>query len=190
LTDLPVVYEDKIQAVSWVSVASEGKQIKAILPVEPVYAIVATQDCDTISSPEITLCEIREFKQVEGKAKETTEPMSWQRIITQQARINEKWFYLPPDPNMGFSKKMAVDFRVTIRIPSKDLKGFLTCRKGRLNALAQQHFRERIGQFFRRYPYNEWYPLNHEELLAYEKERKCTVEPKYPWQSLPPTSAI
>lgn len=188
LTDLPVVTEGEAQSVPWVSVASEGKQIKAVLPVVPVCAIVATQDCDTITAPEITLCEIREFKQVEGKARETTEHNSWQKIITQHSRINEKWFYLPPDPKMGFSNKMAVDFRMTIRIPSEDLKGFLMCRKGSLNALAKQHFRERIGQFFRRYPYNEWYSLNPEELLAYEKEHKCSVDPKYPWQILPPTS--
>jgi hypothetical protein len=185
LTNLPVVTEGETHVISWASVASEGKKIKAVLPVMPVYAIVATQDCDTITSPEITLCEIREFKQVEGKAKDTTAPKAWQSIITQHARINEKWFYLPPDPKVGFSNKMAVDFRLTIRIPREDLKGFLIWRKGSLNALAKQHFRERIGQFFRRYPYNEWYPLNPEELNAYERERG-SVEPKYPWHQSPP----
>jgi hypothetical protein len=186
LKNLPVVTESKTQDIPWASVASEGKQIKAVLPVVPVYAIVATQDCDTITAPEITLCEIREFKQVEGKAKNVTSPDRLQQIITQHARINEKWFYLPPDPKVGFSNKMAVDFRLTIRIPREDLMGFLIWRKGRLNALAQQHFRERIGQFFRRYAYNEWYPLTHEELNAYEKDRG-SVEPKYPWQMFPPT---
>jgi len=181
LSQLATVSDDDVRQVSWVSVAQEGEEVQAILPVTPVYAIVATQDCDASTSAEITLCEIKGFRQVEGKAKDAQAAKSWQRIITQHARINQKWFYLPPDPQIGFVDKMAVDFRLTIRVPRKDLEQFRDSRRGTLNALARQHFRERIGQFFRRYPYNEWYCLDREELEVYEKDR-CAVEPKYPWQ--------
>lgn len=183
LTELATVTNEDLRSVSWDSIAQEGKSVEAVLPVTPVYAIVATQNCDTLTAPEITLCEIKEFCKVEGKAKDTRTPKSWARIITQQARINQKWFYLPPDTEIGFTDKMAVDFRCTIRVPRADLEIFRNFRRGTLNVLARQHFRERLGQFFRRYPYNEWYALNHEELKKYEKDHKCVVSPKYSWQS-------
>lgn len=182
LSEMMIVTAEETRIVSWATIASEGKRIKAILPVTPVFAIVATQDCDTMTSAEITLCEIRCFTQVEGKAKETRSPKKWQSIITQHARINQKWFYLPPDPKIGFTEMMAVDFRRTIRVPRKDLEAFRDYRKGTLNSIARQHFRERIGQFFRRYPYNEWYPLDAEELQAYRRSKASIVEPIYPWQ--------
>lgn len=183
LKELQIVNDDDIQQLSWGSIAVENKKIEAILPITSVFAIVATQNCDALSSPEITLCEIRQFPEVEGKAKDAKKPKSWEKIITQQARINQKWFYLPSDPKIGFTEKMAVDFRCSIRVPRVELENFRNFRKGTLNALAQQHFRERLGQFFRRYPYNEWYSLNPDELKAYEKNHKCEVSPKYTWQN-------
>jgi hypothetical protein len=183
LMELPTVDDEDVHVLSWDTIAKAGKPVQVVLPVTPVYGIVVTQDCDTLTAPEITLCEIREFSKVEGKAKDAETPKSWQRIITQQARINQKWFYLPPDTKIGFTEKMAVDFRCMIRVPRTDLEKFKNSRRGCLNALARQHFRERIGHFFRRYPYNEWYPLNCDELENYEKDHKCTVSPRYAWQS-------
>jgi hypothetical protein len=177
------VTDKEIKKISWGSIADRNEKIEAILPVTSVFAIVATQNCDALSSPEITLCEIRQFPEVDGKAKDAKKPKSWEKIITQHARINQKWFYLPPDPKIGFTKKMAVDFRCTIRVPRTELENFRHFRRCTLNALARQHFRERLGQFFRRYPYDEWYALNRDELQAYEKNHKVTVSPKYPWQT-------
>jgi hypothetical protein len=48
--------------------------------------------------------------------------------------------------------------------------------------MADEHFRERIADFFRRYPYDEWYALNHEELAAYQQEYPDTNP--YPWQHI------
>lgn len=183
LDSLATVTDENIQVISWGAIADENRKIEAILPVTSVFAIVATQNCDALSSPEITLCEIRQFSKVDGKAKDTKKPKAWEKMITQHARINQKWFYLPSDPKIGFTEKMAVDFRCTIRVPRMELENFRNFRKGTLNALAQQHFRERLGQFFRRYPYNEWYSLDSEELKAYEKNHKCEVSPKYTWQN-------
>lgn len=64
---------------------------------------------------------------------------------------------------------MGVDFRITLRMTLEDLKKLLRFRKGRLNDVADEHFRERLSEFFRRYPYDEWYPLNLEELNEYKK---------------------
>lgn len=146
----------------------------------PVSAIVVTQDCDATRSDDITLCEIQPFRKVEKKSKDTTSAKKWKNILTQHARINQKWFYLPPCDQLGFSDKMAVDFLVTIRVPRIDIEDLKTLRKSRLNNIAYDHFRERISEFFRRYSYNEWYPLNKEELESYMNDYPETKP--YPWQ--------
>jgi len=133
-----------------------------------------------VHSRDITLCEIRQFCDIERKSQNTSAPKSWKNIITQQARINQKWFYLPPDEKVGFTDKMGVDFLVTLRVPRADLEALRSLRKGRLNGIADEHFRERIAEFFRRYPYDEWYPLNKEELATYVAEYP-DAKP-FPWQ--------
>ena len=75
---------------------------------------------------------------------------------------------------------MGVDFLVTLRIPRIDLEEYSYLRKGRLNENAEAHFRERIAEFFRRYPYNEWYPLNQEEMEEYKK--RYPEAKLYSWQ--------
>lgn len=181
LRQLPILNE-RGQAIetTWRDTARANEVVAAVLPVRPVPAIVATQDCDTLRGRDITLCEIRPFRDVEGKATKTTSPKKWKNIITQHARINQKWFYLPPDERVGFADKMAVDFRITICVPRIELEGLRDLRRGRLNNIADEHFRERIAEFFRRYPYDEWYPLEREELDAYQSDYPDAKA--FPWQ--------
>jgi hypothetical protein len=181
LERITVVEEDGTTAEClWREIAYSGREITAVLPVRPVTAIVATQDCDALRSDDITLCEVRGFREVEGMARDAKTPKGWKSIITRQAHINQKWFYLPPDSRMGFNDKMAVDFLVTLRVPRVELEAFRDLRKGRLNDVAYEHFRERIGEFFRRYAYDEWYPLDQDELKAYIHEYPDTKP--FPWQ--------
>lgn len=180
LNKVLVVGEAGESLAKWAEIAQKGEPVNIIVPVRPVAAIVATQDCDVIRSRDITLCEIRDFRDVERKSKDTSSAKSWKNLITQHARINQKWFYLPPDTKVGFSEKMAVDFMMTLRVPRAELDKLRDLRKGRLNAIADEHFRERIGEFFRRYPYDEWYPLDQEELNAYMNEYPETRP--FPWQ--------
>lgn len=182
LQEVLLAETDGERIAKWEELAGRSLPVNIIVPVRPVAAIVATQDCDTVHSRDITLCEIREFRDVERKGKETTASKSWKNIITQHARINQKWFYLPPDERVGFKVKMAVDFLVTLRVPRTDLESLRSLRKGRLNGVADEHFRERIAEFFRRYPYDEWYPLNKEELDAYVAEYPDTKP--FPWQGI------
>jgi len=176
-----LLYEtDGEQVVTWKELAQEGKPVNIIVPVRPVAAIVATQDCDAARSRDITLCEIRSFRDVERKSKDTQKVSAWKNLITQHARINQKWFYLPSDSRVGFTEKMAVDFLVTLRVPRADLENLRSLRRGRLNDLADEHFRERISEFFRRYPYDEWYALNKEEMDEYQKDYPGTQP--FPWQ--------
>lgn len=168
----------------WREIAGDEQEVTAVLPIRPVMAIVATQDCDATHGQDITLCEIHPFRQVERKAAQTAAPKKWTNILTQQARINQKWFYLPPDQKIGFADKMAVAFMVTLRVPRVELEALRDLRRGRLNPLADEHFRERISDFFRRYPYDEWYPLDPQELKAYIDEYP-DAQP-FPWQQITP----
>jgi hypothetical protein len=75
---------------------------------------------------------------------------------------------------------MGADFLTPIRVPRLTLERLLNFRKGRLNEVAKQHFRERLAEFFRRYAYDEWYPLTRDELAEYRKSYP-NAEP-FPWQ--------
>lgn len=184
LDRIPLVDEEGVHDAPWVELASAGNQVKAILPIRPVSAIVISQDCDTIRSQDISLCEIRDFPVVERKAEQAKSAKGWASILTQQARVNLKWFYLPPDRSLGFEDKMAADFTVTLRVPRVELEAFRRFRKGRLNPTADEHFRERLGEFFRRCPYDEWYPLDKAELTEYRKKHP-DAQP-FPWQQVAP----
>jgi hypothetical protein len=181
LEKIPVLVDDHFEETAWDDLAFEDKPITALMGAKPVKAIVISQDCDSLRVPDITLCEIRDFRSIELKCKDTQKPNKWVKIITQHARINQKWFYLPPDNNIGFKDKMGVDFLLTIRIHRVDLEKLRFRRKGCLNEVARNHFRERISEFYRRYSYNEWYPLNKEEIEFYQKDYP-DAEP-YPWQN-------
>ena len=56
---------------NWSEVAGRTSPLNAICPIRSVTAIVMNQDCDTVHGQDITLCEIRQFRDVEGKAKQT-----------------------------------------------------------------------------------------------------------------------
>lgn len=181
LNNIVIIDEKEERLANWIDIVESNKPVNILVSARPVTAIVASQDCDALRAPDITLCEIREFADVERKCKETKSPKSWINIITQQARINLKWFYLPPDEKLGFKDKKAVDFMVTLRIARVELEELRNLRKGHLNEIAGEHFRERIGEFFRRYPYDEWYSLGKDELQAYIKDYS-DIKP-FPWQS-------
>ena len=79
---------------------------------------------------------------------------------------------------------MAADFQTVFRIPRAELESRrLSLRRGRLNSLAGSHFRERLSEFFRRYPYDEWYPLDRVEMDVYAKA--YPEAERFPWQKSP-----
>ena len=182
LEKILLVDKEGERTVKWEELVNQIEHVDIIVPVRPVASIVATQDCDAYRTRDITLCEIREFRDVERKCKDTKKAKSWKNILTQHSRINQKWFYLPPSDQLEFSDKMAVDFLVMLRVPRKDLENLRSLRKGRLNAVADEHFRERIGEFFRRYPYDEWYALDEQEMSEYKKEYPDSEA--FPWQKI------
>jgi len=80
---------------------------------------------------------------------------------------------------------MAVDFLSTLRIPREDLENLRHLRRGRLNSTADEHFRERVAEFFRRYAYNEWYPFSKDEFEAYKQghPEEASIILPYPYQT-------
>jgi hypothetical protein len=162
------------------AVADSSSPVVAVLPVKPVTGIVITQDCDTVRGEYICLAEVGDFATATGKTVPTL-PKKWQSLIKQHAKTNLRWFYLPAATELGIATRVAADFRVVIRVPRGDLEGHREFRLCRLKTVAREHFRESLAQFFRRYPYNEWYPLTKEEFQAYSEESPEPVRP-YPWQ--------
>jgi len=165
---------------SWSEIQNGEKNVEALLPVSSVTAIVISQDCDALRAPDISLCEIRPFVDVHREAKQTVKPESWMSVITSHPRRHPKWFYLPPDGKI-FTQRMGVDFFSTFRLVRVELQSILSFREIRLIDIARTHFRERIGEFFRRFPYDEWYPLSQEEFLIY-RERVASDAQPFDWQ--------
>lgn len=173
--------DNDLTKTPWDTIAKRDEPTPAVLPVIAVPAIVASQDCDARWGVSITLCEIKEFPQVEADAA-TAKLSGMVKIITRHARSKLKWFYLPPDKRIGFNNRMAVDFFSTIRVLREDLEKLIDMRKGCLKQVARDHFRERIAHFYQRYAYNEWYPLSKEEMEIYSKDNQVQPSERYDWQ--------
>jgi len=60
-------------------------------------------------------------------------------------------------------------------------QNILQLRLARLNQIAVEHFRERLSEYYRRYPYDEWYPLDKAEFEEYRRDKPEPTEP-FPWQ--------
>jgi hypothetical protein len=178
--------EEQARELNWMDALSDpavadrskGECISGILPIRPVQAIVITQSCDALRAEAISLCEVGLMSQVMGAIQPGSK--KWVTSLTKQSTENLRWFYLPPAKPIGLADRMAVDFRTVISVPRTDLEALSSLRVGRLNPIAYEHFREKLSEFFRRYPVNAWYPLNKEELETYSKE-SGPVEP-YHWQ--------
>lgn len=185
MSRIDIIEEESTRQISWKDLLDEQGNttaVAAVLPVRSVDAIVITQNCDAARGEYLCLCQIDDFLDATGKTTSPPKnPNKWQSLITQHSRANLRWFYLPEYPNLGFRSRKAVDFRVVLRVARSDLEALKDLRIARLNDLATEHFRETLGQFFRRYPYDEWYPLNKEEFHAYAESKGETVQP-FPWQ--------
>lgn len=171
----------RTQEVTWSNLAEKCEELVAIVSVRPVSGIVITQDCDAVRDDDISLCEICSLEKIYPTVANAEKKLSAVvSILTQHARNSLKWFYLPPDEQLGFQGRWAVDFSITIRVPRKHIEELRGQRRGRLNRIAYEHFREKLSEYFRRYPYDEWYPLNQEEFMNYQQKYPDTKP--FPWQ--------
>ncbi len=157
-------------------------QVAVVVPIISVTGIVITQNCDAARGHYICLAQVDPFLTATGK----TAPASsrkWKNVIVEHSRTSPRFFYLPADSDFGFAEPMAADFRIILRVSRHDLQNLTRDRRlGRLKEVALDHFRESLSYFFRRYAFNEWYPLTPEQFQAYAADSGEPVEP-YPWQT-------
>jgi len=183
LTEVSILTEqNEPEAARWDDLSDRNEPIAAVVGLTPVMAIVITQDCDTIRAPEISFCEIRPIFDVVKLSTPPKTPTKWVDFLRRHAVQNLKWFYLPPDGQVGFADRMAVDFQSVLRVPRDELEQLRNLRTGRLNTVADEHFRERLAEFFRRYPYNEWYPFSKIEFEAYRAMSSDEAENITPYE--------
>lgn len=182
LESIPVIGEDgfSVEVKKWEDISGS---CSAALPLNQGWAIVASQDCDISRAPGISFFIIKPLSTINPEEfRNKTTPKKWMEWITKKGKEEGKWFYLPPDEKLGFDERMMAVFQNIIQVPRESLEKRKSLRKGRLNQTADEHFRESIAQFFRRYPYNEWYPLTKGEYDEYNNDKGGNIEP-YPWQS-------
>lgn len=178
-----VLDEEAPREVSWGELLDEGDgPVTAVLPLQSVTAIVVSQDCDNTRARLITLAQIAPFSEI--LSGQPASAAKWISKITQHAKTNYRYFYLPADESVGFSERMGVDFQLLFQLPRTDLEAMRSLRSARLNDVAHEHFRETVAYYFRRYAYNEWYPFTRDEFEAYAAKFDEAVQP-YPWQQPP-----
>ena len=176
--------DDSLKETNWREALlskNSGDPISAVLAVIPVTAIVMTQNCDAVRGESLSLCQIDDYLVATGQQSVPKDAKAWQSLLVRTARTNNRFFYLPEGPDFGFEGKMAADLRVVLRVARQDLEQMRDQRVARLNPTARDHFRECLGHFFRRYAYNEWYPLTVEELRHYAAKSAEPIDP-FEWQ--------
>lgn len=181
---LSVVDEEsfpKTNEMDWLAFLSEDKDVmNAIVQIKKADAIVITQNCDASRADYISLALIYPYLNLKKGEKPPQTAKNWAERIKRRSRDEQDTFYLPLDEKVGFNERMAIDFESIIQLPRKSLEELLNLRKFRLNDIAYEHFRESLAQFFRRYPYDEWYPFSKEEFEAYQAENPGAMP--FEWQ--------
>jgi hypothetical protein len=168
-----------VQLSDWDSL-KDNDEIIISTALGKTWGIVATQNCDASRIPNISLFQIDLYTSINPTP--PASPKKWVETITERVCRNASWFYLPKDERLGINERMAVNFHKVFQIPREDLETNIRLRKGRLVKVAFEHFRESIAQYYRRYPYNEWYSFDKDEIDWYLSKGKCTSEDLYPWQ--------
>jgi len=187
--NLPLLVEPEkegVREIDWFQLAQSGSQTVANALVKPVLGIVITQDCDAERCVNVAFAEVRPFSDIYVNFSDDSKTGAVVDIVTEHSRKNQKWYYLADNNRMGFERKMGVDFLSVFEVNREMLEMYKDrMRLGRLDDnVAWPHFRERVAEFFRRYPYNEWYPLNLDEVNVYEQKHGGNkVDPYYPWQT-------
>lgn len=170
-----------LQVSNW-DILQDNEEIVISTALRKAWGIVATQDCDASRIPDISLFQIESFEIINRTPPNDKNVGSWINIITDRSCKNAGWFYLPKDERLEINGRKVVNFHKVFQIPRPDLEDNIKLRKGRLGRVAYEHYRESIAQYYRRYPYNEWYSMNKDEVDFYIKNlKKCTVDDLYPW---------
>src|SRR3712207_500193 len=63
--------DETLESLTWDEFASNNQIVSSVLAVRPTIGIVGNQDCDNLRARDITLFEVRPFRDVEKKSKDT-----------------------------------------------------------------------------------------------------------------------
>lgn len=151
LANLAIADDDDYSRMEWRDLVAQGSAaqgVTAIVTIKAVTAIVITQDCDAVRGTYLSLCQMDEYLSSLNLKETPKNPKKWQSLIVERARTNPRLVYFPAAPENGLNERMAVDFRVVLRIPRTDLEALREFRIGRLNATAAEHFRETLAHFY------------------------------------------
>jgi len=157
-----IIDECEVNDIAWEEISDEDVEI--IVKLQKVNAIVLSQDCDCLRESDITLAVISKWE------KSFENPNKWMHNIRGLNRGNSK-MYLPPDNNFKIEERLHIEFSRIFKLPREGLHSLRDSRVCRLNSEAIQHFRQKLGNYFIRYAFDEYYPLNKEEMDEYEKYR-------------------
>ncbi len=176
--------DDELRQTTWRDIlAGRGGSgaVTAVLPLRPVTGMVITQNCDSARGQFLSPCQVGDYLEAFSLKEPPKNPKKWKSLIVEKARTNSRFFYLPADETFGLRTRQAADFRVVFSMPRVDLESLRDRRVAKLSTHAAEHFREALAHFFRRYAYNEWYPLDPEEFQSYADDCGEKIEP-YPGQ--------
>ncbi len=149
---------------------------KLIVNSESVFGIVANQDCDAQRIETLTCFLVRKMSEKEITALGSTLKKQAANLI-KQSRSDEKKFYLPSQSTL-FDAKYLVDFQTVITINRKFVQDNISkMLHARLNEVARRHFRQKVGDYFWRYSYDEWYLLSKDEFTQYEHKNAANPFP-------------
>ena len=159
MQSLQKVGESTMAAVvsNWDSL-QDREEIVISTALKKTWGIVATQNCDASRIPSISLFQIEPHQDIIRTPPKDSK--GWIGVLTDRTCKNASWLYLPKDERLEIKDRMIINFHKVFQVPRLDLENNIKLRKGRLGNVAYEHYRESIAQYYRRYPYNEWYPMN------------------------------
>lgn len=157
-----IIDDDKTTKIAWTEISND--YVNVVVSLEKVKAIVLSQDCDCLKEPDITLAVITKWE------KDYQTAYNWMNRIRGLNRSVSK-MYLPQDNNFKIEERLHIEFSRIFKLPRENLHSLRDSRVCRLNPEAFEHFQQKIGYYFRRYAFDEYYPLNKEEMEEYEKYR-------------------
>lgn len=157
-----IIDECEVNDIAWAEISDEDVEI--IVKLQRVNAIILSQDCDCLRDPYITLAVISKWE----KSYENTK--NWMHGIRGLNRSISK-MYLPQDNNFKIKERLHIEFSRIFKLPRENLYSLRDSRVCRLNPEAIEHFRQKLGNYFIRYAFDEYYPLNKEEMDEYEEYR-------------------
>lgn len=153
--------------------------------------IIISQNCDATREEYLSFCEIRKLEDIDKDYAQIIHKTIERKIdylSRKEYQHQFKYFYLLQDQGIFDGNKMAVDFRRIYQVKKEIIDALKNKRTIKLGGRSLDHFRSKLGNYFKRFAYDGWYVLNKEEYdIFYDNARKKMKDPElnlikpYPW---------